>query len=287
MCGSMPADHKILGKRLNKAQGKNPKKKTGITTTICKCKKCGLIFSNPQPIPLNIQDHYGVPPEDYWNESYFLLDESYFKYEITKTKTLMPFNEGMKALDIGAGIGKAMIAMKAEGFVAYGIEPSLPFYQRAIEKMGINSQNLMMSTIEDAEYPKNHFDFVTFGAVFEHVEDPAKCLKKALDWTKPGGIIYIGVPSAHWLISKFANAYYKCRCTDYVGNLSPMHSPFHLYEFSPRSFELHAKDNHYEIALLEYSICDTFLPKSADFILKPIMRYTNTGMELNMGLRKK
>jgi hypothetical protein len=44
MCGSMPADHKILGKRLNKAQGKNPKKKTGITITICSVKNVDLFF---------------------------------------------------------------------------------------------------------------------------------------------------------------------------------------------------------------------------------------------------
>ena len=59
MCGSLAGNHKILGKRLNQSQGKNPQKKTGITTTICKCTTCGLIYSNPQPVPLDIQDHYG------------------------------------------------------------------------------------------------------------------------------------------------------------------------------------------------------------------------------------
>ena len=64
MCGS--SSFKILGKRLNSAQGKDPYNKTGITTTIVKCKSCDLIYSNPLPIPASIQDHYNIPPEEYW-----------------------------------------------------------------------------------------------------------------------------------------------------------------------------------------------------------------------------
>ena len=73
MCEDSTSSHKILGKRLNKSQGKNPKGKPGISTTVCKCRNCGLIYSNPLPIPFDIQDHYGVPPEDYWKDSYFNL----------------------------------------------------------------------------------------------------------------------------------------------------------------------------------------------------------------------
>ena len=42
-----------------------------------------------------------------------------------------------ECLDIGAGIGKQMIALAKVGFATYGLEPSEPFYHRAIEKMGV------------------------------------------------------------------------------------------------------------------------------------------------------
>lgn len=61
----------ILGKRLNKSQGLSPSKKSGITTTIFKCGNCDLIYNNPMPIPVDIQDHYCVLPESYWTENYF------------------------------------------------------------------------------------------------------------------------------------------------------------------------------------------------------------------------
>ena len=111
MCGSNTRTHKVLGKRLNKSQGKNPRRKLGITTSVCKCSNCGLIYSNPQPIPFDIQDHYGVPPEKYWKEAYFELDDNYFQGEIVRLNQLMNFESGMKSLDIGAGLGKQMIAL--------------------------------------------------------------------------------------------------------------------------------------------------------------------------------
>lgn len=110
MCNSKADTHKVLGKRLNGSQGRNPKVKIGITTTIVKCTNCGLIYSNPQPIPFDIQDHYGIPPESYWTEDYFTITEDYFQEQIVKLKTLLDFKEGMKSLDIGAGLGKQMIA---------------------------------------------------------------------------------------------------------------------------------------------------------------------------------
>ena len=142
MCNANTTNHKVLGKRLNSSQGKNPKNKIGITTTIVKCTNCNLIYSNPQPIPNDIQDHYGVPPEDYWKEDYFQINANYFKYEIEVLKKLIDFKVGAKSLDIGAGLGKSMIALNNAGFDAYGFEPSKQFYERAITKMNINPDNL-------------------------------------------------------------------------------------------------------------------------------------------------
>jgi ubiquinone/menaquinone biosynthesis C-methylase UbiE len=287
MCGSKTDKHKILGKRLNGSQGKSPKNKIGITTTIVKCTNCGLIYSNPQPVPFDIQDHYGVPPESYWKENYFTVTDNYFQGEIERLKTLLDFKNGMKSLDIGAGLGKQMIALSKAGFDTYGFEPSKQFHERAISKMGISPDKLKLGMIEEVEYSENQFDFISFGAVLEHLYDPSDSILKALNWLKPNGIIHIEVPSSDWLIGKIINLFYKLKRTDYVGNLSPMHEPFHLHEFGLKSFEEHARQHGYELAFHEYYVCQTFMPKIADYILKPYMRLTNTGMQLCVWLRKK
>ena len=287
MCGSKTDSHKILGKRLNRSQGRNPKNKIGITTTIAKCTNCGLIYPNPQPVPFDMHDHYGLPPEEYWVESYFVIKENYFSSEIAKAKQLINFKPGMKSLDIGAGLGKGMIAMDKAGFDCFGFEPTRPFFERAISKMGVNPEKLKLGMIEQMDYEENYFDFISFGAVLEHLYDPSESIIKAMKWLKPNGIMHIEVPSSEWLINKLVNVYYKLNRSDYVANISPMHDPFHLYEFGVKSFEEHAKKNGYDLALHEFYVAQTFMPRFADKFLKFYMKKTNTGMQLCVWLRKK
>lgn len=288
MCGDITDQHRILGQRLNKSQGLSPKKKYGIAVSIQKCKQCGLIYAQPQPIPQSIQDHYGTPPESYWKESYFSWDESYFARQIEQAKELVNPTTTMRALDVGAGIGKAMLSLNKAGFETFGFEPSEPFYKRAIEKMSIPADKLKLGMIEEVDYPANYFDFVTFGAVFEHLYSPAECLEKALRWTKKGGIVHIEVPSADWLVPKLVNTYFRLIGTNYVNNLSPMHSPFHLHEFTLCSFQTLAQKLHFTVEKHYYDVCSLyFIPKPLHPIFRAYMKKTDTGMQLTVYLRKK
>lgn len=287
MCGSSTANQKILGKRLNGSQGRNPQKKTGITTTIAQCANCGLIYSNPQPVPSDIQDHYGIPPEEYWKKEYFELHPSYFKTELNIIRSLTELKKETKVLEVGAGIGKGMIACANAGIDVYGFESSIPFHERAISQMKIDPARLKLASMETVEYEENEFDMVFFMAVLEHLIDPSESIKKSLKWVKKGGLIYIEVPSSNWLIAKIINLYYKITRGDYTGNLSPMHEPYHLFEFSVKSFEENAKKLDYEIAFHQFYVCDTLMPKAIDYFIKPFMDWTKMGMQLVVVLRKK
>ncbi len=287
MCGDDTKNHSILGQRLNQSQGLNPKKKIGITVSVSRCNKCGLIYSNPQPTPFDIQDHYGIPPEEYWKPEYFKLDSNNFSEEIKNAKELLPFMEGMYSLDIGSGIGKCMLSLENAGFNAYGIESSQAFYEKAISEMGIKSDRLKLSMIEDVDYPEDKFDLITFGAVFEHLYHPAKILEKSLGWLKPNGVLHIEVPSANHFTSKLMNLYYRLRCTNYVTNLSPMHSPFHLYEFDIKSFEALATKLDFEIVKCQYYVGPIYnVPKFFHSALRWYMKKTNTGMQFTIYLKK-
>lgn len=286
MCGASVDDAKVLGRRMNQSQGVRPKQKVGIATTVMKCQSCGLIFSNPLPIPQTMEQHYGTPPESYWHEDYFKIDENYFKPQIDTFFSLYDKSENLTALDIGAGIGKCMRALENHGFDAYGFEPPEPFYKRAIENMKTSEEKIKLSSLEDSEYSEEKFDFITFGAVLEHLYDPSRAIIKALKWLKSDGLIHIEVPSSDWLTNKIFNLIYKMQGLDYAANISPMHNPFHLYEFGLNSFKRHAAENKYEIAKHSYMVCHSFLPGFLDPIIKPIMEKTNTGMQLEIWLRK-
>ena len=286
MCGDSTDGHKILGQRLNKSQGFAPKRKTGISVSVLKCKKCGLIYSNPQPVPYDIQDHYGIPVESYWKSGYLNWEPDYFSSEIRISKKLLSFEKGMNALDIGCGIGKCMKSLEQAGFNTYGIESSEPFYEKAITHMAIQKDRIKLGLMEEMEYTEK-FDFITFGAVLEHLYHPAEALEKAFKWLNKGGIIQIEVPSSRHLIPKFINFYYRLRCTNYVTHISPMYSPFHLYEFDLESFKALSKSLGYEIAEYHYYVCSIhFVPKFLHPIFRWYMKKTNRGMQLAVYLRK-
>jgi SAM-dependent methyltransferase len=287
MCGDATQSHSVLGQRLNKSQGYDPKRRDGITVSVKRCRRCGLIYSSPQPRPFDIQDHYGVPPESYWHSDDFQVVPTHFLNQITTAKELLQFTPGMKALDLGAGVGRDMIAMERAGFEAYGLEPSKPFYHQAITTMKVDPGRLTLGMIEEADYGDNCFDFISFGAVFEHLYDPAVSLERSLRWLKAGGIIHIEVPSARYLMSGLLNFYYRVRGTNYVTNLSPMHQPFHLYEFDLRSFQELGKRLNLAIERHHYEVCAIMhAPKMWHSMLTRWMKWTNTGMQLSVWLRK-
>lgn len=274
--------------RLSQSQGYSPKKKTGIAVTIKKCSNCGLIYSYPQPVPDKITDHYGINPEDYsWGDDYIKYDPSYFMKQINEAKEILGFKEGMRALDVGAGLGKAMKSMQTAGFDVYGIEPSPNFRDKAIEWLGISADKLALASAEEAEFQENYFDFITFGAVYEHLYHPFNILERVTKWLKPGGIVHIEVPSAKHLIPRIVNTYFKLRGTNYVTHLSPMHAPFHLYEYTLKSFEEASKQLGLANVKHYVDVCHIFfMPGFTKPFLKKYMEMTNTGMQLTVYLKK-
>lgn len=288
MCGANGASQKVIGRRLNRSQGKRPSKRTGIAVSVVKCSECDLVYPDPLPIPNSIEDHYDVDPDAYWQAEYFADDPNLFSRQIARFKELNQATRTPVALDIGAGIGKCMSALNRAGFETFGIEGSRSFFNTAIERGGQSVDRLALATIESAVFEEASFDFVTFGAVLEHLYDPSGSILKALEWTRPGGLIHLEVPSSKWLISRLGNAFYKMRGADFVTNLSPMHPPYHLYEFGLRSFQAHAKKHHYEVAHHEFYVtAHTYLPRLLDPIGRYVMEKTDSGMQLEVWLRKR
>jgi SAM-dependent methyltransferase len=286
MCGADPGDFRMMGMRLNRSQGLRPRRAAGIAVSVKKCTTCRLVFADPQPIPENFDAHYGAP-QDYWTTGQLEDGDDYFASEIATAKRLLHFREGMRALDIGAGLGKAMRRLSSAGFDTYGLEPSAAFRKAALAKDGVAEDRLALAAVEDAEYPAGQFDFITFGAVLEHLHSPSRALERALSWLKPGGVIQAEVPSSRWLISRLVNTYYRLCGTLLVTNISPMHVPFHLFEFSLRSFELHGRRAGYEIAERRFMVCS--IPHVPGLLRAPLrwwMERTGTGMQLEVYLRK-
>jgi 2-polyprenyl-3-methyl-5-hydroxy-6-metoxy-1,4-benzoquinol methylase len=287
MCGADAAQARVLGMRLDKSQGRQPRGKTGVAVSVCRC-RCGLVFANPQPVPRSIGDHYGLPPESYWRSVSLEIPPDYFAWQIAAAKRLLDFKPGMRALDVGVGLGKVSRVMRDAGFDVYGIEPSEPFHAKALEVLGGDGERFKLATVESAEFAPASFDFVTFGAVLEHLYDPSAALAKAVRWLRPGGMIHAEIPNADHLVAKLINGYYALIGTSYVTNTSPMHVPYHLYEFTTESFRRNGMRNGYDLVEHRIEVASIYnIPRVLHPILRKLMASNGTGMQLTVWLRKR
>jgi hypothetical protein len=244
------------------------------------------VFANPMPLPVDIDQHYGIRVENYWKESELPLSENYFAAQILQFRRLYGRPGTLSALDVGAGMGKGMASLAAAGFDTFGLEPSSSFRHRAISQTGIAADRLALGRIEDGDYSEGRFDLVTFGAVLEHVSDPAAALVRAMLWTRPGGLIHVEVPSSDWLMARLVDFAYRIQRLDVTCHLSPLHIPFHLFEFTSRSFEQHAARVGYEVATCRRYVGQTYAPRWGDRVLVPLMEATRSGLQLEVWLRK-
>jgi 2-polyprenyl-3-methyl-5-hydroxy-6-metoxy-1,4-benzoquinol methylase len=287
MCGAGADQHAMVGMRLNKSQGFRPREVSGVAVAIKRCKSCGLIFSDPHPAPQSITDHYELSADTYFDESQRTFDPNYFGAEIDTAKQLLGFVPGMRALDIGVGMGKGMRALSSAGFDTWGIEPSKSFLNYAIDWLAIEPARILNETVESADFPSEKFDFIVFGAVLEHLHSPARALSAVLKWLKPGGVIHAEVPSSNYWMSKFTNLFFTLNMTSYVTHLSPMHPPYHLYEFTQTSFEENGRRLGYDLARYAFKAGPIYhLPAIFHRPLHAMMKMTNSEMQLTVFLQR-
>ncbi len=102
---------------------------------------------------------------------------------------------GIKALDIGAGLGQFQKLISAAGGQGMGIEPSSLRRQYAAEKFSVK---LIEARAEDDYWQQSfreEFDLITLWDVIEHVNFPRETLEAAVRLLKPGGVLALETPS--------------------------------------------------------------------------------------------
>jgi SAM-dependent methyltransferase len=223
--------------------------------------------------------------ESYFGAERAVPQEDVFESEIRRARELLRGVERPATLDIGSGGGRVMDALKRAGFEVWGLEPSTTFREAALQSYGFDPLRLQHASIEDGSFPDNSFDFITFGAVLEHLPTPGAAIEKAIGWLRPGGLIHVEVPSSRWLVGRLLNRYFRLIGSGLVTNLSPMHPPYHLFEFSVESFRRHGERSGYCIAAVTHFPGTPFVGGGAARLLRYLMRVSGTGMQLTVWLR--
>jgi SAM-dependent methyltransferase len=185
---------------------------------LMRCPACSYVWLADPPNPEQMWFHYS---EDYHRAIMAAGENSAPSRWQRQRDVVARHKKGGAILDIGCSSGAFLGTMKGESWKLYGIEMEASTAEKAKAATGAE---IFVGEAFDAPFPAESFDVITGFDVLEHVYHPRQFLTKILDWLKPGGIVYLGLPNIDsWEARMFGTYWYG------------LELPRHLSFFSPRS----------------------------------------------------
>ncbi len=163
-----------------------------------RCRRCGLIYLCPRPVPAAIGRFY---PPDYAPFRTAVEDERRAlmrwmrRRKLATRRALVERFSGRtmgRVLDVGCSTGLFLHEMALGGWRAEGVELTPSAVRYARERFGLA---VFEGMLEDAPLVPGSFDAVTYWDVLEHVYSPAATLARTAALLAPGGIVAINVPN--------------------------------------------------------------------------------------------
>lgn len=208
----------------------------GLRYRIVKCRKCGLVFSDPV-LP-------GAVLGKLYRESKFTYGEQV--PDLTKTygfylKELEKFGVVKdRLLEIGCGSGFLLSEAKKQGYKeVFGVEPSKDAIKKAPRQI---RKNIRESIFKWNLFLKDYFNVICFFQTFDHVSDPNKLLSACYKMLKPGGYIL----ALNHNISSFQALI--------LGEKSPIIDIEHAYLYDIRTMRIIFEKNNFEIIFLKPAV---------------------------------
>jgi len=177
----------------------------GGTFSILECRRCGHGVTDPVPsdlsawYPVSYQQHTAgdglttrvvmssaravvLRPRAAWPLERLVPDAAFGG----------PLGAGARVLDVGAGNGSIVRALREAGVDAEGVEPSASAVEAA-RRAGCTA--VIEGTIDDVADSHGPFDVIRIHHVLEHVPDPIATLRVARSLLTPSGRVVIIVPN--------------------------------------------------------------------------------------------
>jgi SAM-dependent methyltransferase len=169
---------------------------------IVRCRRCGLIYCNPRLAAASLQKIY--------SKDYFVLDrdksgidyKAYANYVSEEPVITRSMHKRMKkverfaaskgrVLDIGCATGFSLLAARARGWQAEGIECS----EFCVEYARSRGLAVHQGSLRDYPGREESMDAITMWDYLEHSPDPLGDLKACRSLLKKGGVILLSIPN--------------------------------------------------------------------------------------------
>lgn len=186
--------------------------KKWVKSSFVKCIHCKLIFQNPQEDYIDTKNRY---QETYFNyekenqENFFgLIKKTLDDYNIL---SLLPKKSNI--LEIGSATGMFLKYMQDNGHKPIGLE----LCKESVDYGKKNYKvDLINKRLEDTEFPADHFDFIHFSHLIEHLNDPIKFLKIIHRIVKKTGLVLLTTPNSSGLFSNIFRENWRCIVDDHL-----------------------------------------------------------------------
>ncbi len=111
---------------------------------------------------------------------------------IDATRELLSIHDwaGWRVLDIGCGNGTTMRLIESMGGSVIGVEPSA-FMREVSLRSGVNTGNLIPSTLEELDLGRDLFDAIIVEGVVGFVADPNSCVMRLLSHLNVAGELIV------------------------------------------------------------------------------------------------
>ena len=171
---------------------------TGHRFAIARCRRCDFVVTTPQPGPAQMPAYY---PAGYYGAAggkrfpglVERLQEALYAQRVRSVQSAAGAGPGGRVLDVGCGRGLLLREFRRHGWEVQGTEWSETAARHARDVLGLP---VAIGSLETLGLPAHHFDAVTVWHVLEHLPDPRVLLAEVDRILKPGGVLFIGVPTS-------------------------------------------------------------------------------------------
>jgi len=274
-----------------------------------RCKQCKFIQLHPVPSDDQLRTFY----EKAWSNSargaykdrYLSLKVSnekkrylnWYYTELSTIENMLQSNarEKINFLDVGVGAGYMMAAVSEFGWNCVGVDISETGISN-LKGQGFNViQGDFCSDIEGLN--ADSFNVIHMNHVLEHFRDPNIALSKVKSLLKPGGIIWVGVPSIDELFFSLTyrpwNILYKLS-----GSWNGLHPFFwcfasiaHISCYSAELLKRHIEKHGFKViysksSLPRFTRTQTWLKHLRSLAMTPFYLITRSGWEVKVLAQK-
>jgi SAM-dependent methyltransferase len=193
---------------------------------VIRCRRCGLLRTNPRPTPSEIHRYY--PPaygpyattvvgQEAKNSAASRRRKPLLARLLEPKTNVLPRMRPGRLLEIGCGAGAFLHRMAQAGWEVEGLELS----RAAGEEARHSGFPVFIGSVAEAPDPGKPYDLIVGWMVLEHLHEPIAMLQKLRRWSAPHGWLVLSVPDAGALEFKvFRDAWYA------------LDVPRHLFHFT-------------------------------------------------------